>query len=581
GCFAQQLDLYYAEGAGEGADVDDREAEGNAQTVVADNAGERVNNEDVPTDDGVSARNVEAKVIETAPNEANSAVHDAGIDVPLEPAHGLRQNPPVTIEDWPDPKADANDELYDDEPVSGPNCDPEYVEHDLPARFDPIDEPRLADNEICEILQWHLGNLATQQWVDMSGLKHARDAGCPPPHAFLVRYLGRPAAGVFGFSHNWNRLHKTAANIKIRINVLSAMRRDIMHAAIQGDFIVTLPSSRNSQKELARKLGYRVEAERRFDPEVFKDIFDGDNYRMLHQTLLRLDSDYCFFDNPQDLALGILTDGFRIWNRIDNVICVGVIPGPKQCKDLNSFLVPLLEELLALKEGVEMGGFVPGEDAPRNFILHVFLILGFGDIPVVAKMLLIKAHNAVTPCRACIMQAVLCRLSERKSIYYIPLTNPTTMQTLPIDELLMRSHMQTLAIFKKLDQLNVLRKKNKQEELSQATGIVGRPIFAYLKFVDLSSSFPYDIMHLLFENLVPNMIWHWTGKFKWLDQGNGAYELAPGDWEEIGRCTAQATRTIPSAFIGTIPDIAEDGNLFKAEAHSFWIQHMAPILLRG
>ncbi|KAG9076164.1 hypothetical protein FRC06_009667, partial [Ceratobasidium sp. 370] len=83
GRFAQQLDLYYAEGAGEGADVDDREAEGNAHPVVADNAGEGANDEDVPADDGVSARNVEAEVIETAPNDANSAVHDAGIDVPL------------------------------------------------------------------------------------------------------------------------------------------------------------------------------------------------------------------------------------------------------------------------------------------------------------------------------------------------------------------------------------------------------------------------------------------------------------------------------------------------------------------
>ncbi|KAG8734373.1 hypothetical protein FRC10_011753 [Ceratobasidium sp. 414] len=31
----------------------------------------------------------------------------------------------------------------------------------------------------------------------------------------------------------------------------------------------------------------------------------------------------------------------------------------------------------------------------------------------------------------------------------------------------------------------------------------------------------------------------------------------------------QATRTIPSAFVGTIPDIATDPNLFKAEANSF------------
>ncbi|KAG8681414.1 hypothetical protein FRC08_015655 [Ceratobasidium sp. 394] len=155
------------------------------------------------------------------------------------------------------------------------------------------------------------------------------------------------------------------------------------------------------------------------------------------------------------------------------------------------------------------------------------------------------------------------------------------METIPIDEIPMRSHAQSLAILAKLDRLHATANKTAREDYSRDTGIVGRPVFAYLKSIDLSSSFPYDIMHLLFENLVPNMIRHWTGQFKGLDQGNQAYELAPADWAEIGIRTAQATRTIPSAFIGTIPDIAEDGNLFKAEAHSFWIQYMAPILLHS
>ncbi|KAG9093890.1 hypothetical protein FRC06_011326 [Ceratobasidium sp. 370] len=174
GRFAQQLDLYYAEGTGKGADADDREVEGNTNPVVADNAGKGVNNEDTLTDDGVGVGNIEARelappVIEMVLNNANSAVHDASIDVALKPAHGLRRKRPVTIDDWPDPKANAKDKLYDDgdEPVGGPNCDPEYVEHDLPARFDPIDEPRLADDEIHKILQQRLGNLATQQCADM------------------------------------------------------------------------------------------------------------------------------------------------------------------------------------------------------------------------------------------------------------------------------------------------------------------------------------------------------------------------------------------------------------------------------
>ncbi|KAG8709425.1 hypothetical protein FRC11_005568 [Ceratobasidium sp. 423] len=88
-------------------------------------------------------------------------------------------------------------------------------------------------------------------------------------------------------------------------------------------------------------------------------------------------------------------------------------------------------------------------------------------------------------------------------------------------------------------------------------------------------------MHLLFKNLVPNMIWHWTGRFKGLGQGTGNYELAPHDWAEIGRLMAQATKTIPSEFVGMLPNIAQDENLYKAEAYAFWVQYLAPILLEG
>jgi hypothetical protein len=356
---------------------------------------------------------------------------------------------------------------------------------------------------------------------------------------------------------------------------------------------------------MAEKLRYRSKAEQEYDPDVVQDVFDGDHYRSLRQTQLHPpNGEYRIFDNPEDLALGISTDGFTLFKRrrrglstawpviiinynlhpkirthLENVICIGVIPGPKQPKDLNSFLIPLLEELLALEDGIESSGISPEGDG-YCFLLRAFIILGFGDIPAIAKMLLIKAHNALTPCRACYIQGVLCQL-ERNAIYYVPLTAPDTRIPFPIDLLPMRTHEQTLLFLGQLDQLNGPRQNAARERLSRECGIVGRSIFTHLKSVDLASSFPYDIMHLLFENLVPNMIRHWTGEFKGLDEGTGTYQLAPLEWESVGKLTAQATRTIPSAFVGTLPNIATDRNLYKAEAYAFWIQYAAPILLAG
>ncbi|KAG9074274.1 hypothetical protein FS749_014183 [Ceratobasidium sp. UAMH 11750] len=173
---AAELRLQYGGGVGAGND----ETQGNAHPVVAA-AGEQINvpeaasgHEDMNVDDdiGMDTPETEEPVVEAPPN-------DAGADAPLRPALGLRRNLPVTIEDWPDPKANPGplgdddedrdedgDELEGDEPIDGPDRDPPYVEHNIPPGLDPIDEPRLADDDIREILQRHLGDLAAQQWAD-------------------------------------------------------------------------------------------------------------------------------------------------------------------------------------------------------------------------------------------------------------------------------------------------------------------------------------------------------------------------------------------------------------------------------
>ena len=56
------------------------------------------------------------------------------------------------------------------------------------------------------------------------------------------------------------------------------------------------------------------------------------------------------------------------------------------------------------------------------------------------------------------------------------------------------------------------------------------------------------------------------------------YRLAPHIWEQIGVETAAAYRTIPSDFVGAMPDITK--SKYKAEYWSFWTIHLAPILLQ-
>ncbi|KAH6909680.1 hypothetical protein BKA70DRAFT_1474827 [Coprinopsis sp. MPI-PUGE-AT-0042] len=88
-------------------------------------------------------------------------------------------------------------------------------------------------------------------------------------------------------------------------------------------------------------------------------------------------------------------------------------------------------------------------------------------------------------------------------------------------------------------------------------------------------------MHLIWENLVKNLVLHWTGNFKDLDDGSESYSFSKSLWEAIGEATHRAGATIPSAYGPRVPDIAgERGNYVTADMWSFWTLYLAPILLR-
>ncbi|CUA71183.1 Dynein heavy chain, cytoplasmic [Rhizoctonia solani] len=454
---------------------------------------------------------------------------------PLAPGTGLRRNPPVTIEDWPDPGSDfyhSDDEEDDTPPDSAHEQDPPFIERQEPLRMHPDDEPEFDDEQMLEMLRDILGDIADDQWIDM----YARDM--KDEDYVTLQFLAT----------------------RLRTHFSRQTYEDLRHGACEG---LGIPNGVSLFKR--RRRGHST---------AWPIIII--NYNLHPKTRTRL----------------------------ENVLCVGAIPGPTQCKDLNSYLIPLLDELLQLEAGIASSALKPeykheeadkhegadevvaeqvrervhqrqleheceakaageGEAEGYNFVLRAFLIVVFGDIPAISKLICMKGHNALTPCRACYIQGVLCRL-RRNAVYYVPLQHPD--EAAPTQQLYMRTHQLFLAHLSELDAARQ-RTQAEYDRLSKEYGINGR--------------FPYDIMHLLFENLVPNMIRHWTGKFKGLDPGSGTYQLPKPQWDTVGRLTKEATKYLPYSFVGMLPDIAQDFTLYKAEALSFWIQYLAPILLRG
>lgn len=77
--------------------------------------------------------------------------------------------------------------------------------------------------------------------------------------------------------------------------------------------------------------------------------------------------------------------------RQENVILVGLIPGPREPKrDINPFLVPLVEELQALLDGVEI--YI--QSLSKSVLVRCVLLCVACDIPASRKVCGFLGHSA-------------------------------------------------------------------------------------------------------------------------------------------------------------------------------------------
>ena len=119
------------------------------------------------------------------------------------------------------------------------------------------------------------------------------------------------------------------------------------------------------------------------------------------------------------------------------------------------------------------------------------------------------------------------------------------------------------------------------EGLATKYSIKGLPLLSTLSSLSFPVSFPYDFMHLIWTNLIPNLILFWTGKFKDISHHDEGYVLAPTVWEAIREATANAGKTIPAAFGSRVPNIASEKGQMIAETYSIWTLYITLTLLKG
>ncbi|RXW12694.1 hypothetical protein EST38_g13161 [Candolleomyces aberdarensis] len=352
--------------------------------------------------------------------------------------------------------------------------------------------------------------------------------------------------------------------------------------------------------DIANNMRYR--AEFKHEDGIIQDIMDSSHYRKLQETHVSIDGHqfpHKYFDDPRDIALGFSTDGFcpfrrrkktcwplliynynlppeiRFWAR--HILCIGVIPGPKKPKDFDSFFWPAIEEFLRLARGVRC----LDQQTLEHFWLRAYLIICFGDIPAISMIMRMKGHNGLSPCRMCKITGIR-PPSSNAPVTYVPLdrskhpgvrASPTAISVYDPHSLPHRSHEEFLAQAK---EVQFAATTAESERLATAYGIKGLPILSTLPSLSFPTSFPYDFMHLIFENVMKNLILLWTGDFKGLDEGTGSYVLEKQVWEAIGAATAASGSTIPSAFAARAPNIADEKSSMTADMWSFWLQYLGP-----
>ncbi|KAF7361101.1 hypothetical protein MSAN_01141700 [Mycena sanguinolenta] len=302
------------------------------------------------------------------------------------------------------------------------------------------------------------------------------------------------------------------------------------------------------------------------------DIFDSLHYRRLRRRHVRVEEEilsHLFFDQDTDIAMGLSADGLRFL--LDHLICFGVIPGPCEPKDLDSFLIPLRNEFWRLARGVATYNAL----TDRTFLLRAFLIRVFGDMPAIAKLMRMKGANGLRPCRACKIHGIRDADGGNKT-NYVPLHRPNGESLDPFS-LPLRTHDQFIddAVAVEMAPSDAEAKRR-----SKATGINGLPILATLSSLSFPDSFGHDLMHLIPENIIKNLLTLWTGDFKGLDEGVGEYKLQPAVVAQIGDACVAAGDTTPAAFGARVPNLATQQHYFTAESYTLFTALLGPIVLR-
>ena len=166
-------------------------------------------------------------------------------------------------------------------------------------------------------------------------------------------------------------------------------------------------------------------------------------------------------------------------------------------------------------------------------------------------------------------------------VHYIPLCHdkfPGSHESYNTSVLLLHDHVLFMEQAKEVKDAPT---DTNHQDLILEYGIKSVLLLSVLSSLSFPTSFPYNFMHLIWINLIPNLVCLWTRKFKDLSHGGEGYVLTKTMWEAIGKATAGAGKTIPVAFGSRVLNLALEKAQMTTEIYSIWTLYITPTLLKG
>ena len=359
-------------------------------------------------------------------------------------------------------------------------------------------------------------------------------------------------------------------------------------------------------QHVVKMLLYRFDHE--MDPSRIDDVWDGAVLQELLNRNVEIDGQaqgYTYGELETDVFLALTCDGISIHKGIgarrsktqyscfpleliilslppevrtqdQYVYSLGVIPGPHEPRHLDSFCWPFYLECIQGLQGIE----TYHATEQRLFPLRFYCPLAFGDMKAMIKLKGTVGVGGLKPCHECHVDAIRDTSSTgpRNRTYYIPLTIPGEaehhLERDILHNLCTKDHFE-----KTYHQLDMASSEAKRKQIRRETGISHACLFSLLPYWDMARSVPHGFMHAVYINQFKALIRLWCGEFKGLDSGTGTYHIRASAWRSIGVETRAAVKSIPAAFVRSIPNIDLDFNSFTAEDSGFWLTWLAPYLL--